>query len=202
MKSNSVFRLVSATTVAAILFVGRSLTPTTAGLPTAPRPWRSFLVPVLVPLLAAEVRLVHFNGAGKPLAGGADAKGLADAVGQIPRRLLGDPQVPVQFHRRHALERRGEQVDGHGPRLVAEIRALQHGADPHAEPVAAFLLAASPRHRLVVVRSDIERSAVRAPRVTLPPLLLEPQSRRLVVGKRPQEFDDGQPVRYALPGPF
>ena len=47
--------------------VARSLTPTTAVLPTVPRPARSFLFGMLVSFLAADVSLIRSNGAVKRL---------------------------------------------------------------------------------------------------------------------------------------
>ena len=63
---------------AAICPVSLSLAPTTATLPTVPRPARSFLLGVLVTLLASDVGLVYLDRSGK--LGLIVLPSLADAV--------------------------------------------------------------------------------------------------------------------------
>ena len=66
-------------------------------------------------------------------------------MGQMPRALLGDPEVAAQIQAGRALEVRVEDVDGERPRLVTELRPLHHAPRPDREvlPTGAAVI----RHR-------------------------------------------------------
>ena len=79
---------------------------------------------VLVAFLAADERLVHLDRASELFA--LVIPCFAQAVREVPRGLLRDPEVAVELHAAHALEVRGEQVGRERPRLVPEVRAFHH----------------------------------------------------------------------------
>ena len=66
----------------------------------------------------------------------------------MPGRVLRDVQVPVQLHGLDRLQAGHEQIDGHGPHLVAQVGVLHDGSAAHREALAA--VAAAERHRLVL----------------------------------------------------
>ena len=90
---------------------------------------------VLVAFLAADIGLVHLHRAREQALLRLPAP--ADAMRQMPGRLLRDAQVAVQLHARDALQRGGQQVDRDGPHLVAQLAVRHHAAGAHREALVA-----------------------------------------------------------------
>ena len=156
------------------------------------------LVGVAVAGLAADVRLVGLYRAVK--AGeSAFCECLADAVRQVPRRLLGDAQVGGELHRRPALRVRHNQEDRQQPRLSAQLRGVHEGVAHHREMLAT--LAAPVRHR--TPRRHLRHPAtptVRTDRTARPAARHEPHLSRPVIGEPAKELREPHPGADDLMG--
>ena len=185
-------RLTDDTTSAWTLPLWRSLTPTTAVLPTPPVPAWSFLALVLVLLQAAHVDLVHFDFAAEPALG---LERFADAVRHEPSGFLVDAEFAVQTHGTDALEADGVQVDGVCPIAQGDLGSVHGRPGPDGEIFAAVPAAVG--HWLARLALDgVERSAMRAEPAFVPDDGFEPLFRRPVVGEHLEDFAGGQPFAF------
>jgi len=64
---------------------------------------------------------------------------LADKVAHAPRRLVSHAKLTLQFLRRNAMARRGEQINGVKPQLQRRAAILKRSADSWVDVVAAPL---------------------------------------------------------------
>ena len=143
-----------------------------------------------VPATTAEVCFVDFNGTGEPHP--ILRQGRPEPLREEPRGFLRDTQVAVELHARHALEASHDLEDGDDPVLIADLRAFHDRAGLDAELLAACLLTAAERHRLVLApRLHVDGAAVVAAYAVRPPLLDEPPLRRRVVGEHPHDLFEG-----------
>ena len=150
-----------------------------------------------IALTASEVRLVGFDGACEGNA--STLPGLAEPVGQVPGSFLGHTKVAVQLHAGHAFEARGEEVDRHGPGLVAEIGGLHDRPGPNAEPTPA--ISAAVRHGLVrCVALDVRRATARAVGFIGPTLLCEPLFGGLVVREHGEQSRESESCSVVFAG--
>jgi len=76
--------------------------------------------------LAAHERLVGLYRPLKRLVGRIAYEAFADALHEIPRRLLRDAKLPVKLHAGRALEASDHHVDSKEPLLVADPGTLHH----------------------------------------------------------------------------
>ena len=137
--------------------------------------------------LPADIGLVGLDRAGERRFG--LLKRLPQPVRQMPGRLLRHFEIPMQFHRRHALEARRHQIDRDRPRLVAELRALHDVSHLEAEPRLAVAVATAVRHRLVPdISLDVEGATARAVRAVRPDLRFEPPLGRGIVREHLHEL--------------
>ena len=60
-------------------------------------------------------------------------------MGQVPCRLLRDPQVTVKLHTRHTFQVRGQEKHRNHPCLVSEIRSMHGCPCPYREERGMFL---------------------------------------------------------------
>ena len=155
------------------------------------------LGPVLVPLLAAHVGFVYFNRSpeGNPVI----LKGLPDSHRQVPCRLLGHVQVPVELHRKDALQARGHEVDGDCPRLATQGRVVHEGVRLDREVLPARPAAVGlrlPSGPLL----DVVRVALRAVYAVRPPHFGEPPLRRLIIGEHAEQCLDRESLSECLAG--
>ena len=149
------------------------------------------LVGVLVLLQAAHVRLIDFDW---PLEEPRRIRPrFADAMGQMPRALLGNVEIAMQFHGRRTLDAGRQDVDRDRPRLRAQVGALHHRPGLHREEAAARPAAVRLRGvcRLLL---DVGAFAVRAGWPVRPADFRHPCFGCRIVGEHPRQFDQGQPV--------
>ena len=99
---------------------------------------------MFVALQTTHAGLVHLHCARHR--GAMPTNGISDLVQHVPGRLLGNIQVPMQFHRRHALQTRRQQIDRNRPLLQRHMRVGQQCAVTEREMLAA--IAAPVRQRL------------------------------------------------------
>lgn len=155
-------------------------------LPGAP----PLLLLALVPRLAADVRLVHLNVAGKRAVAVAGAvHGEPDAVHEVEGGLVGEARLPLDFLGGHTLLGRARAPEGVAPDVERDGAVFHDGADADGELPTAVpappevplvtLVGAALRHLV-----DIGRSAVRAGAegVVAPAQFLHQLHRRLLVG--------------------
>ena len=96
------------------------------------------VTPVLAMALAAYHRLVHFDHSDQR--GSTErvvAHRFADAVAQVPSRLVGDSQGALELVGAHALLALAHEVDGEEPLTERQVRAVHDCVGRHAELVAA-----------------------------------------------------------------
>ena len=159
-------------------------------------------VTVHVLVLAADVRLVNLDRAGESGIVSRDQGG-PQPVREMPRALLRDTQLAVQLHRADTLEVHGHQVARDGPHLEAELAGLHDSPRPHAEALAAILLATAVRHRLVLrANQHVGGAAVVAGNAIGPASLDEPVLSSLVVREEPEQLDQADTVAVVTSGGF
>jgi hypothetical protein len=80
----------------------------------------------------------------KPIAAVHHRHVLADKAGHTPRCLVGDAQLALQFLCRHAVPRRGEQVDCVEPKLKRSAGLFERRPDRGMQVVTAPLAGIGP----------------------------------------------------------
>ena len=122
---------------------------------------------------------------------------LTDSVEEVPTRLLGDSQIPVQLHARDALQVRRHHVNRDHPSLAAE-RGTVHQAVRLDREIASAVAAAVRLRLASLALLDIVRSALWASNTIRPSLLDKPSFRRFVVWKHSEKLRYGQAVAVGL----
>ena len=151
--------------------VSRSLIANHGRLADGPAPGPELLAGMFVPLFPADIGLIHFHRASELRRFGGP--GFPDAVGHVPSGLLGNPQVPVQFHAGDALEVGGVEEERDGPLGEGEVGALHNRPGLDREILAAVL--AVEGHGLAVgPLADVDAAAVGAGHPVRPALLDKP----------------------------
>ena len=84
--------------------------------------------------------------------------GCAEPVHQVPGGFPRNPQVPMQLHRGHAVQLRGQQADGNRPIRVSQLCALHDSTGLEAELGPVRAVSAPVRHCRM---GDIALDAVR-----------------------------------------
>lgn len=115
-----------------------------------------------------------------------------------PRRLLGYPKFPVDFHAGHAFQTGRSHVDNDRPGLVAQLRGLHDSSLAYGEELAAIL--ASEAHCRVCGTGGPHASAVGANGAVRPALLLEPAFSGSIVGKHLEQLGDSQAFSMGASG--
>ena len=78
--------------------------------------------------LAAQIRVVQFDQARQRPVPVALHHHLHQFVLQASRRVVGNPQLPVQLHRRHSFLGLGDQIHGLKPHRQRQFGGLENGA--------------------------------------------------------------------------
>lgn len=117
-----------------IQIAGRDEVQVTAALTNADD-WRVLLPLVRVLGVATDVHLVNFNRAFELMV--RLFHGLADAVTEIPRGLVGDAEHSLNLVCGDAFARFGNQVRDEKPFRQRQVRVMKDRADRHRELVAA-----------------------------------------------------------------
>ena len=107
---------------------------------------------------------------------------LPKPLDQVPGGLVGDAQIPVQFHARQGVGEGGERMHRQCPGMVGEIGIFHDRPCAHAEPLVTA--AAAVGHGLVArTLLDAHGAAMWAGFLSLPSLLREPVFGGGVVGE-------------------
>lgn len=133
--------------------VGDALDADAAPALDGPGDPRLVVAPVLALLLPADHRLVDLDHANERRAGERIvAHRLADAVAQVPRRLIGDTEGPLELAGADPLLALAHQVDGDEPLPQRKVRAMHNRSRRHAE-----LIVAGPALPLIAVLDLVNR---------------------------------------------
>ena len=154
---------------------------------------------VLVALLPAEVDLVHLDRTGEQPAGAR--KALPQAMAEVPGGLLGDAEFAMQLHRGDALQAGGEQIDGEGPGLVAELGVGHDAAGADGEAFVAGAAAVG-HGRMRAAGQDVTRAALGTGRAVRPADVSEPPFGGRIIGQQTDHFRQGDAFAEPFAGAF
>ena len=90
---------------------------------------------MLIPLFPSDVGLINLDRA--VVGPRSDVPHVADTVRHVPSGLLGDAQIPVQFHGRYALEVGAVEIEGNSPFRERDVGILQDRTSLDREILAA-----------------------------------------------------------------
>ena len=119
--------------------------------------------------------------------------GFRDAVRQVPRRLLRNAQILVQFHARCPFDAGREQVCRQHPPLRPQVRALHNRSRVVGEELPVGTAAVG-HGRVFHVGLDIVVFAAGAVDSIRPSLLDNQRFRHGIIGEHPHDIDKGETV--------
>ena len=120
--------------------------------------------------LAPEVGIIELDEPAERMLAVALHHHLHQLVAHAPRRVVGDPQMAVQLHRRDAVLVLGHEVDGLKPHCQGQLGGVEDGScGDRGLAVAAIALL---ELAAVELTAPI-MAAVRAPKTVRPPTLKE-----------------------------
>src|SRR6202453_967111 len=151
------------------------------------------LIPMPVPVLAADVGLINLDNAHQLAEVGINHRS-ADTHAHVMCGLVAaEPHHPMNLQGANALLAGQDQVDHLEPLTERLVGVLKHGASDNREAVTASLsaLRALPRERAISYRRDLGIDAAWARHTIGPAPITEIRLAGVVIGERRLELGDG-----------